>query len=120
MKEVSPSKRIPATSWVLTGVGAIGLGGGLLFNTWGRRDNDLLAKTCGKVNACLQSSVNHVKRNYVIADISAGVGVAALAGEVLTYAFSGPSKETLAAQQAYRVNVEPVHSGAVASVSGSF
>jgi hypothetical protein len=117
----SRSKGIPAGSWVLGGLSAVGVGGFVLFSHWGRKTNDTLSKSCGATGSCQQASVDHVKRDYLLADISLGAGVAALAGAVLAYAVSGPSKrEHTPEQQAYRVNVQPTPSGAVASLSGSF
>lgn len=120
-QDAKPSKGIPAASWVLGGVGVLGVGGFVMLSTWGRKDNDRLAQSCGTTGSCQQSSVDHVKKNYVLADISLGAGIAALGGAVLVYALSGPSKqERPPEQQAYRVDVHPTPSGAVASLSGSF
>ena len=117
----SSSKGIPVASWVLGGVGVLGVGGFILLSANGRSDNNSLAQSCGATGSCQQSSVDHIKRNYVIADVSLGVGIAALGGAVLAYALSGPSqKERPAEEQAYRVHVQPTHSGAVAAISGSF
>jgi hypothetical protein len=56
---------------------------------------------------------------YLIGNVALGAGVAALGTAVWLNARSGPAKEEQA-EQAYRLDVVPTNSGAVASVSGSF
>jgi hypothetical protein len=111
------SRSVPAISWVLGGVSALGGAGYVVFSRWGKKDNDML-RQCAP--ACQQSSVDHVKQRYLVADVSLGVGIAALSGAILAYALNKPSKEVSPDQQAYRVVVHPTTAGAVASFSGAF
>lgn len=115
--EAAPKKGVPALSWVLGGVGVLGGGGYVLLSTWGKKDNEAL-RQCAP--SCAPSSVDRVKQRYVAADISLGVGVAALGSALVIYALRGPREESVPAQQAYAVDVHPTNSGAVASFSGSF
>ena len=58
---------------------------------------------------------------YTIADISIGVGAAALVGSAILFATSGGStKEKAPAKTAYSVDVQPTRNGAFATVSGQF
>jgi hypothetical protein len=115
--EAAPKKGVPALSWVLGGVGVLGGGGYVLLSTWGKKDNEAL-RQCAP--SCAQSSVDRVKQRYLAADISLGVGVAALGSALVVYALRGPREESVPAQQAYAVDVHPTTAGAVASFSGSF
>jgi hypothetical protein len=103
-----PSRWFSATSIALLGVGAAGVGGYGLLTYWGRKDNDDLAQ-CAP--SCSQSSVDHIDHLYLAADISLGVGVAALlGGAYLVWRHHAN----------YAVEVQPAAGGAVAGVSGAF
>ena len=116
-----PKNGVPVTSWLVGGVNVVSVGGFVLLSSWGRNDNDRLAASCGRTGSCLQSSVDHVKNTYLLADVSLGVGVVALGGALLAYALNGPrSDERRPEQAAYHLHVTPARSGAIASFSGSF
>jgi hypothetical protein len=115
--EAAHSEGVPALSWVLGGVGLLAGGGYVLFSTWGRKDDQILQQRCAPT--CQQSSVDHVEQRYLVADISLGVGVAALGSALLVYALRGSTEESHG-QQAYAVEVHPTATGALASVTGSF
>jgi hypothetical protein len=99
--------------------GLAGVGAGALLVYWGRKDNDMLTRCAQDCNA---STTAHIRRLYLAANISFGVGVAALGAAYWVYAVSqqSPKGEVASKEQAYRFDVAPVTSGAVASVSGSF
>jgi hypothetical protein len=98
--------------YLLGGAGLVGIGGYALLTYWGRKDNDKLSE-CSP--ACNPSSVDHIRKLYVAADVSLGVGIAALVGATSWwYIKSRPSKESVA------VDVQPIRSGALASVKGAF
>jgi len=65
--------------------------------------------------------VDHIRKLYLAADISLGVGIAAL-GAATTWLVIGAtgSKEEHAKKPRYVVDVRPTPAGAFASVSGSF
>jgi hypothetical protein len=126
-KEEPHSKGVPALSWVLGGVAVLGGGSYAVFSSWGKKDNQVLQEQCAP--ACQQSSVDRVKQRFLVADISLGVGVAALGGAFLAYALRGSSEEPSPEMRqagkrperaALAVDVHPTQAGAVASFSGSF
>jgi hypothetical protein len=84
---------------------------------WGRKDNDMLAQCSPN---CPQSSVDHIHRLYVSADVSLGVGIAALGAAYWVFAASRSKSEEKPADEAYLFTVQPTSSGAFAAVSGSF
>jgi hypothetical protein len=114
----SGSKRIPAMSYVLGGVGALGVGGFVLLSSWARSDNNNLVNGCSP--NCSTAARDHVKQRYLMADVSLGVGIAGLGSAILVYALSHGSKERPPEEQAYAIGVQPTPAGAVASVAGSF
>lgn len=103
--------------YTLASVGLVGLAGFGLMTEWGRKDNTELAQ-CSP--ACPPSSVNHVRRMYVAADVSLGVGIAALAGAYWAFVHSRSGNDEQSNEQALLFDVQPTRSGAVAGVSGSF
>jgi hypothetical protein len=108
----------PALAYVLGGVGGLGVAGGILMNAWGRKDNRDLLASCAP--NCSQSSVDHVRRVYFAADLSIGVGVAALGVATVLFFTSNRAKERPGTVAAYTVDVKPAPSGAFATVSGMF
>jgi hypothetical protein len=107
----------PVLSYVLGGAGLASLGVGALLIQWGRKDNSMLSQC---TPFCPQSSTDHIRNLYLAADISIGVGIAALGASYLVYAITHSAKEEKATQEAYLFDVQPTRSGAVATVSGSF
>jgi hypothetical protein len=107
-----------AFSYVLGGVGlaSVGAAGALIY--WARKDNDNLS-TCSVagVSNCPQGAVDHIHKMYLAGNIALGVGVASLGAAYWVYTHSG--KES-AKEEAYRFDVQPTKSGAMAGVSGSF
>lgn len=111
---------VPTLSVVSAGVGVAALGAGALFTYWGRKDNTLL-DSCSP--GCKQSSADHIHNLYLAADISLGVGVAALAGAYWAYAHSKSNHEQgeeVAVGTTPTILVAPTPSGAMGALSGSF
>jgi hypothetical protein len=103
--------------YVIAGVGLTGVAAGALLDIWGNKDNDTLVTQC--YPHCNPSSVAHIKNLYVAADISFGVGAAALG--VATWLFAtSRAAERPAPKEAAVLDVHPIPSGAFASVSGAF
>jgi hypothetical protein len=69
---------------------------------------------------CPQSSVNHVRRLYLAADVSLGVGAAALGVATLLFVLPRHGKENPEARTAITVDVAPTPSGGFATLSGRF
>jgi hypothetical protein len=104
--------------WVLSAAGLAGIGTYGLLTVWGRKDNDALANCSPD---CSAASLDRVKTLYLAADISLGVGIAALGAGVTWLALSsGSNKEKPPAQAAYVFDVQPTPSGAFATVRGAF
>jgi len=98
-------------SYVLLGTSLAGVAGYGVLTYWGRKDNDKLA-VCSP--DCAQSDVDHIDRLYLGANLSLGVGVAALLGGAYVMWRNHHSYSL------ERVAVEPTRSGALATFSGSF
>jgi hypothetical protein len=118
--DTSPKTHIPGLSWALGGVGLVGIGGYALLTTWGRKDNDKLGQ-CSP--ACPQSTVDHIHKLYMGADISLGVGIAALGAAYWAYALkrsANEEAEPAPTREAVVFGVQPTPSGGVGTISGKF
>jgi hypothetical protein len=106
-------------AYLLGGLGLVGLGGWGMFTYWARRDNVEL-DTCAP--DCPVEAVNHIKRMYLFADISVGVGIAALALSTWRFVAAGrsPTREVATRRRPYVLDVAAAPSGAMATVSGGF
>ena len=119
--ESDPRKGAPWSAFTLAGVGLLGVGGYWTFNLKGSADNDALAALCKP--DCNPTSVRHVRNLYLAADISLGLGVAALIGS--TYLFLRSDSREEESPRARRgpiseLSVAPTSSGALATVGGTF
>jgi hypothetical protein len=108
-----------AFAYLLGGVGALGLGAGALLTYWGKTDNDALSQCTPN---CQPSSVDHIRRMYLAADLSFGAGGAALGVATLLFATSHPGEAgaKAPARAAYRFDVRPTRSGALGLFEGAF
>jgi hypothetical protein len=105
--------------YVLLGVGAVGLGGFAYFGLTGKSDQNKLA--CADSKTCTDSDLDPIKKKYLFADISLGVGVVAAA--LGTYFLvTAPSGNAAPAQDAGRLRFDlgPTRGGGFASVAGAF
>jgi hypothetical protein len=103
--------------YVLSAAGLAGIGGFALLSTWGSKDNEALSACAPD---CSPDSVAHIKRLYIAADVSLGVGIAALGTGLYMLLASPGSKEAPPTQAKYHFDVKPGPSGGFASLSGSF
>jgi hypothetical protein len=114
-----------AAPYVLGTVGLLGVGGYGLLTYWGRKDNQALAQ-CAP--SCPTTDIDHIRRMYLAADVSAGVGVVALVASTwLFIARSGSGSKAEASMTAVPrrgpavvLDVKPAAQGALALVSGVF
>jgi hypothetical protein len=97
--------------------GLLTLAAGGLLTYWGRRDNDLLSRCSPN---CSPSSVDHIRTLYTLSDISFGVGIAAVGAATWLWLGTGSIKEQPSPRAAYRFDLSPSRSGAIASVKGVF
>jgi hypothetical protein len=108
---------IPTMTWVLGGVGVLGLGSFTYFALNGHsKENDL--DSC-KPN-CAHSDVQSAKTSYLIGDISLGVGVVALAGATYFLLSSPKPAKTGAHGLHWSVGLAPSPRGVSGVVNGSF
>jgi hypothetical protein len=115
-KGTSSGGGVPTMTWILGGVGVVGLGSFGFFALNGKsKENDL--EKC-KPN-CAHSDVQSAKTSYLIGDISLGVGVAALAGAAYFY-FSAPKKAATASAPPLWLDVHPTPHGMAGVLSGHF
>ena len=94
----------PVLAYALGGLGVVAAGAGGLLTYWGRLDNDRLA---GCSPACAQSSVDHVHRLYIGADVALGVGAALMAGATWAYSRHRSQRSEASFDTALRVDVQP-------------
>jgi hypothetical protein len=111
----------PALAFVLGGTGLLALGAGALATYWGKTDNDALAHCAPN---CQAGSLDHIRQLYVAADISLGVGVAALGVSTLLFATShsteAPPQARAPTSALLGWDVRPAPGGAVATFQGRF
>jgi hypothetical protein len=115
-RAAASSGGIPTGAWLLGGAGVVALGS---FGFFGLSAKSELNKLDSCSPSCSRSQSDSGRRDALIADISLGVGVVALAGAV-TWAVlsSGPKDE--ASQNKTHWAVAPTPQGAAATVYGQF
>ena len=106
------SCRTPSGGWAWRWPGS-----GALFTYWGRVDNEQLS-LCSP--ACPQSSVDHVHRLYIGADVAFGVGAALIAAATWAYSHQRGRPRETSFDTALRLDVHPTSSGAMAALRGRF
>jgi hypothetical protein len=117
-----PPPRHSVVAPVLIGLaGAAGLGGYGVLTYWGRRDNDRLGQCSPD---CAPASVQHIRRLYLAADVSLGVGLVALATTTwLALRPDAPPERTARGAPALartQLQLSPTSSGGWASIAGRF
>jgi hypothetical protein len=106
---------VPVGVWVLGGVGVAGLGAFTYFGITAKGEYDDLENSCSP--GCTDAQTETGRRNALLADISLGVGVAALAGAVTWLIIAKKKKPD---ESSTSVNLAPSRAGAVLSVSGRY
>lgn len=109
---VETRRPTPAAVYPLLGVGIVGAAGFTVFSLMGRAEQKALERDCAPM--CTDSDMSAMKRDYVIGDLSAGIGAAALIGAAIVY-FSRPS-ETVPAT-GWSLSVGPAAKGDFGSFS---
>jgi hypothetical protein len=80
---------VPVVVYPLLGAGVAGLAGFAVFGGMGRAKQTELQQTCG--SRCSDGDLGSMKTNYLIGDVSLGVGVAALVSAAVVY-FTRPGE----------------------------
>jgi hypothetical protein len=109
----SAGKRLTPLTLVLAGVGGVGLIGFASFGVVATNDLNHLRQTCAPY--CSASQLGSVKTEALVADVSLGVGVAALAAAA--YVFF--TQKTTASTSAV-IDVRLEHGGAFAQIGARF
>jgi hypothetical protein len=81
--ERAPRVHIPLTSYFLGGTSIVSLGAALYFGVSGKKEYDRLDKACAPT--CRESQTQEGRRNYILADVTLGIGIAAGAAAVWVY-----------------------------------
>jgi hypothetical protein len=81
---VETKRPTPAATYALLGVGVAGGVSFAVFSLLGHSEQKALERDCAP--RCTNSDMSAMRRNYMIGDISAGVGAAALMGAAITNA----------------------------------
>jgi len=108
------SRPVPTVVYPLLGIGVVGLASFGVFATIGSSKQTDLEKTCEP--RCTDSDLTSMKRAYLIGDVSAAVGIAALLGAATVY-FTRPVEKSGPAPTV-SIDVGPV--GIVASRAQSW
>jgi hypothetical protein len=104
---------LPTASWILGGVGVAALGSFAAFGAIGLSNKNHLQGVCAGPETCAPGDVSTMKAELVVADVSLGLGVVALAASVY-FAVSARSEPPVA------VGLSPTRSGALATWETKF
>jgi hypothetical protein len=107
---------IPTGAWVLGGASVVALGSFGLFAISARSELSKLKKACSP--SCTDAQTKPGRTDALVADVSLGVGVAALAGAVTWALLAGPSSRE--PTSAARLSIAPLERGGYASFSQAF
>jgi hypothetical protein len=89
------SRPTPPSTYVLLGLGVLGAGGFATFAAIGKTKQNQLDNDCAKLMSCTDADLKPMKSMYLVGDVAAGVGVAALIGAAVVY-FTRPSVDASA------------------------
>ncbi len=115
---------IPVASWILGGVGVVGVG---LFATFGAiglsQKSDAEDPASGCAPSCSDDEVSSIETKFLVADVSLGIGVAALGAAVIVALVSGGGEAAATAAgpgPSLSVGAAPAPGGGFASFAGTF
>ncbi|GAC1352281.1 MAG: hypothetical protein NVSMB1_13600 [Polyangiales bacterium] len=115
----SPTPRLLPTL-VLGSVGGVALGSFVAFGTLGQSQKNHLAETCGATRSCSRDDVAVARTNLIVADVSLGVGVVALAigTYTLVRALDVPRQRQVVSNVEGRMQwrAEPTRGGAMVTI----
>jgi hypothetical protein len=100
---------IPTGVWILGGFGVAALGSGAYFGITARNELEHLKNSCSP--SCTDAQTKTGRTDALVADISFGVGAAAIVG-ALVWAIMSPSRESASQKTSFSgVDVRPVAGG---------
>jgi hypothetical protein len=115
---VADERGQPVVAYLLGGVGLVGLGLFAGFGLAAKSDTDELHDTCGLDRSCAEDDVDAARTKAIVADVSLGVGVTALAVGAALFIHHHMSDD--GASEAARWSVAPLPGGAYAQLGWRF
>lgn len=110
------ARAIPTGAWVLGGVTVVALGSFGFFGLSARSELDKLKKACSP--SCTEEQTKTGRTDALVADISLGVGAAALVGAITWALVARPSSPE--ATRAAHLSVVPLERGGYAALYATF
>lgn len=87
-----PERRFPTSAIVLGGVGVLALGSFAVYHFSAKSDLDTLRSECAP--RCPEEQVDAVDRKIFVANVSLGIGIAAILGAAFVFFVDGPSSSS--------------------------
>lgn len=106
----------PLATWILGGVGALGVAGFVTLGLWGSSDESSLRDRCAP--DCSDADVDAVSTKYLLSDLSLGVGLLSL-GAAGYFWWNAPSRDT-AQSTRLGVGLRVTGDRSVAELGGTF
>lgn len=106
--------------WVLTGLGVAGMGMFAAFAVVGRGEVDEYQDTCAPTKTCDEDDVSATRTKLVVADVSLGVGLAALTTGLILIIYDAVSDDEPSSTEAVELSVGPMPGGAAAGAMWRF
>ena len=104
-------------SYVLAGVGVVGIGGFIALGSMGNSQRSDLEETCSP--HCTDEELRPVRTKYLLADVSLGIGIVALGAAGYLF-FSGPAHAPASAPRPLAFDVVVTPRSSTAELSGRF
>jgi hypothetical protein len=109
-------------AFVAGGVGVAGIIGFVALGAVGHSKENELNGTCGPTHTCAQSDVDGIKTDYLLADVSLGLGIAGLGAGVALFFLSQPKADPAKTDDVALMHfgVKTSRNGALGTISGRF
>lgn len=117
-RPVETHRPVPATVYVLGGVGVVAVGVFTFFAISGNKRKSELASTCAPF--CAEADVSAVRTRYAIGDVGLGVAVAALAAATVLFAIRPEVPKPSPAATRFFWDVTALRAGAAVTAGGTF
>jgi hypothetical protein len=107
---------VPLATFILGGVGIAALGSFAAFGIVGQNEKNTLSRTCAPTGSCTSADVDSAQTKLILADVSLGVGVVAIASASYLWI----ARVMGAKRAAPPVGVAPTAHGVTGVLSGTF